>query len=46
MRNIYRWPSIDDFYQVSVHLAKLYQRRTFLEIYQPETNIDYDGHVC
>jgi hypothetical protein len=27
MSNIYRGPSIDDSYQVSVHLAKGFQRR-------------------
>jgi hypothetical protein len=27
-------PTIDDTYQVSVHLAKRFQRRTFLEINQ------------
>ena len=29
MRNPYRGPSIDAFYQVSVHLAKLFQGRRF-----------------
>jgi hypothetical protein len=29
MRNIYRGPSIDASYQVSVHLAKWFQRRRF-----------------
>jgi hypothetical protein len=29
--NIYRGPSIDVSYQASVHLAKLFQRRIFLE---------------
>ena len=37
---LYRRPSIDSFYQVSVHLAKLFQRR-ILEIDQPETRIAY-----
>jgi hypothetical protein len=27
MSNLYRGPSIDAFYQVSVHLAKRFQRR-------------------
>jgi len=27
MSNLYRGPSIDTFYQVSVHLAKGFQRR-------------------
>jgi hypothetical protein len=41
----YRGPSIDASSQVMVHLAKLFQRRRFLEIYQPETRIVYDGHA-
>jgi hypothetical protein len=32
MSNPYREPSIDASYQVSVHLAKRFQRRRFLEI--------------
>jgi hypothetical protein len=32
-------------YQVSVHLAKLFQRRRFLEINQSETRIFCGGHV-
>ena len=31
MRNHYRRPSIDASYQVSVHLAKWFQRRRFLK---------------
>ena len=46
MSNLYREPSIDASYQVSVHLAKRFQRRRFLEIDQPETRIAYSGHVC
>jgi hypothetical protein len=34
MNNLYRGPSIDASYQVSVHLAKQFQRRRFLEIDQ------------
>jgi hypothetical protein len=34
MSNPYREPSIDASYQVSVHLAKQFQRRRFLEIDQ------------
>ena len=34
-----RGPSIDVSYHVSVHLAKLFQRGRFLEIYQSETRI-------
>jgi hypothetical protein len=32
MSNPYRGPSIDDSYKVSVYLAKLFQRRRFLEV--------------
>ena len=39
MSNPYREPSIDAFYQISVHLAKWFQRRRFLEIDQSETRI-------
>jgi hypothetical protein len=46
MSNLYRGPSIDASYQVSVHLAKLFQRRRFLEIDQSEIRIACDGHVC
>jgi hypothetical protein len=31
MSNLYREPSIDASYQVSVHLAKRFQRRRFLK---------------
>jgi hypothetical protein len=43
---IYRGPSIDASYQVSVHLAMRIQRRRFLKIGQSETRIAYGGHVC
>jgi hypothetical protein len=36
MSNLYREPSIDAFYQVSVHLAYRFQRRRFLKIGQSE----------
>jgi hypothetical protein len=36
---LYRGPSIDASYQVSVHLAKRFQRRRFLKIGQSETRI-------
>jgi hypothetical protein len=46
MRNLYRGPSINASYQVSVHLAERFQRRIFfLEIDQSETRIAYVGHV-
>jgi hypothetical protein len=43
--NIYRGPSMDAFYHVSVHLAKQLQRR-FLEIDQSDTRIACGGHDC
>ena len=46
MNTLYRGHSIYDTYQVSVHLAKQFQRRRFLEIDQSETSIAYGGHVC
>ena len=39
--NLYRGPSIDASYQVSVHLAKRFQRRRFKKIGQSETRIAY-----
>jgi hypothetical protein len=39
-------PSIGAFHQISVHLAKQFQRKGFLEIDQPETRIAYGSHVC
>jgi hypothetical protein len=46
MSNLYRGPSIDASYQVSVHWAKWFQRRRFLKIGQSETRIACGGHVC
>jgi hypothetical protein len=47
MSNIYRGPPINASYQVSVHMAKQFQRRRFfLEINQSETRIVCGGHVC
>ena len=46
MSNPYRKPSIDASYQVSVHLAKRFQRRRFLEIDQLETRIACGSHIC
>jgi hypothetical protein len=43
--NLYSGPSIDASYQVSVHLAKRFQRRRFLKIGQSETRIASGGHV-
>ena len=42
----HRGPSIDASYHVSVHLAKLFQSRRFLEIDQSETRIACGSHVC
>jgi hypothetical protein len=46
MSNLYRGPAIDASYQVSVHLAKRFQRRRFKKIGQSETRIVYGSHVC
>jgi hypothetical protein len=46
MINLYRGPSIDTSYQVSVQLAKQFQERTFLEIDQSETRIACGSHGC
>jgi hypothetical protein len=44
--NLYRGPSIDASYQVSVHLAQQFQRRRLKKIDQSETRIACGGHVC
>ena len=44
--NLYIGTSIDASYQVSVHLAKRFQRRRFKKIVQSETRIACGGHVC
>jgi len=46
LRKLNTEPSIGASHQVSVHLAKQFQRRRFLEIDQPETRITYGSHVC
>jgi hypothetical protein len=46
MGNLYRGYAVDASYQVSVHLAKWFQKRRFLKIGQSETRIVYGGHVC
>jgi hypothetical protein len=47
LRKLNTEPSIDDSYQVSVYLAKRFQRkRFFLEIDQSETRIASGGHIC
>jgi hypothetical protein len=45
MSNIYQGPSIDAFYQVSVHLAEQFRRR-FKKIVQSETRIVCGSHIC
>jgi hypothetical protein len=45
MSILYRGHAIDASYQVSVHLAKRFQRRRFLKIGQSEIRIAYGGHV-
>jgi hypothetical protein len=46
MSNLYRGHAIDASDQVSVHLAKRFQRRRFKKIGQSETRIANGGHVC
>jgi hypothetical protein len=46
LRKLNTEPSIGASHQVSVHLAKQFQKRRFLEINQPETRIAYGSHVC
>ena len=46
MSNLYRGPFIDVSYQVSVHLAKRFHRRRFLEIGHSEIRIACGCHVC
>ena len=43
---LYRGPPIDDSYQVSIHLAKQFQRRRILKISQSETRVACGGHAC
>jgi hypothetical protein len=45
LRKLNAEPSIGASHQISVHLAKQFQRR-FLEIDQPERRIAYGSHVC
>jgi hypothetical protein len=41
LSNLYRGPSIDASYQVSVHLTMQFQRRRFLKIGPSETRIEW-----
>ena len=45
LRKLNTEPSVGASHQMSVHLAKHFQRR-FLEIDQPEPKIACGGHVC
>ena len=46
LRKLNTESSICAFHQVSVHLAKQFQRRKFVEIDQSETRIACGSHVC
>jgi hypothetical protein len=46
LRKLNTDPSIGASHKVSVHFAKQFQGRRFLEINQPETRIAYGSHVC
>jgi hypothetical protein len=45
MSSLYRGPAIDASYQVSVHLAKRFQRRRFKKIGESETRIACGSYV-
>jgi hypothetical protein len=44
LSKLYRGPSRDAFYQVSVHLAKRFQKRKIKKISQSETRIACGSH--
>ena len=46
MSHLYRGPSINASYQVSVHLAKRLQKKRIFRISQSKTRVAYGGHVC
>jgi hypothetical protein len=46
LRKLNTEPSIGASYQISVYLAKQFQRRRFLEIDQTKTSIACGGYVC
>jgi hypothetical protein len=45
MSNLYRGPSIDASYQVSVHLAKRFQRRRFFKICRDNCILNTDIYI-
>jgi hypothetical protein len=46
MNYLYRGPSIDASYQISVHLGSGFKREDFLEINQSKTRMACGDHVC
>ena len=46
LRKLNTEPSIGASYQISVLLAKQFQRRRTLDIDQSETRIAYGSHIC
>ena len=46
MSTLYRGPPINTSYQVSVHLAKRFQKRRIFKIGQSATRFACGGHVC
>jgi hypothetical protein len=46
MSTLYRGLPIDASYQVSVHLAKQFQKKRIFKISQSETRVACGGHVC
>jgi hypothetical protein len=46
MSILYKGPSIDASYQVSVHLVKRLQKKRIFKISQSETRVAYGSHVC
>ena len=46
LRKLNTEPSIGATHQISVDLAKQFQRRRYLEINQPEIRIAYGSHIC
>jgi hypothetical protein len=46
MNYLYRGPSIDASYQISVHLGSGFKGEDFLEINQSKTRMACGDHVC